>query len=53
MFFEVLTESIARKAAAYAYAILIQKTNPGSENHIDCIIKEQVLKTIKRLEKIE
>ena len=34
-YFEVLTESIARNAAEYAYAILIQKTNPGSGNHVD------------------
>ena len=51
-FFEVLVQSIARKATQYAYAQLIQKSNPGAGNTIDCIIKEQVLQTIHKLEKI-
>lgn len=52
-YFEVLIESVARKATKYAYAQLIQKSNIGTGNTVDCIIKEQVQKTIKRLEKIE
>ena len=52
-YFEVLIESIARKATKYAYAQLVQKSNIGTGNTVDCIIKEQVQKTIKRLEKIE
>ena len=52
-FFEVLIECIARKATNYAYAQLIQKSNIGTGNTVDCIIKEQVQKTIKRLERIE
>ncbi len=51
--FDVLTQPIARKATEYAYAQLIQKSNLGAGNTVDCMIKEQVQKTIKRLEKIE
>jgi hypothetical protein len=52
-FFEVLIESISRKATKYAYAQIVQKTNLGAGNTVDCIIKEQVQNTIQRLEKIE
>lgn len=47
-FFEVLVQSISRKATAYAYAQLVQKSNLGSGNTVDCIIKEQVQKTTTR-----
>lgn len=52
-FFKVLIESISRKATKYAYAQIVQKTNLGAGNTVDCIIKEQVQNTIQRLEKIE
>ena len=52
-FFEVLIESISRKATKYAYAQIVQKTNLGAGNIVDCIIKEQVQNTIQRLEQIE
>lgn len=52
-FFEILIESIAKKATKYAYAQLVQKSNLGAGNAVDCIIKEQVQKTIQRLERIE
>lgn len=50
-YFEVLIQSVARMATQYAYAQLVQKSNLGTGNTVDCIIKEQVQKTIKKLER--
>ena len=52
-FFEVLIESIARKATKYAYAKIRHDMTLGAGNTVDCIIREQVLKTIEKLEKSE
>ncbi len=50
-FFEVLIESIARKATKYAYAKIKHDKTLGAGNAVDCIIREETLKTIEKLEK--
>ncbi len=52
-FFEVLIQSVTRKATQYAYAQFVQKSNIGTENTVDCIIKNQVQKIIKKLERVK
>lgn len=52
-FFEVLLESVARKATEYAYAKIKHDKTLGAGNTIDCIIREQVFKKIGNLEKME
>ena len=49
-FFEVLVQSIARKATQYAYAKLKLEKTLGSGNTVDCIIREETFKAIKRLD---
>jgi hypothetical protein len=48
-YFEVLIQSIARKATAYTYAKIKCDKTLGAGNSIDCIIREQVFKTINKL----
>jgi len=50
-FFEVLLESVARTAAEYAYAKIKHGKTLGAGNTVDCIIREQALKKIEKLEK--
>ena len=49
-YFEVLIQSVARKATQYAYARLKQNMTLGTGNAIDCIIREETLKKIERLD---
>lgn len=52
-FFEVLIQSVARKATKYAYAKIRHGKTLGAGNTIDCIIREETLKEIEKLEKSE
>ena len=50
-FFEVLIQSVARTATKYAYAKIKHCMTLGAGNTVDCIIREQALKTIEKLGK--
>jgi len=50
-FFEVLIQSVARTATKYSYAKIRHDKTLGVGNTVDCIIREQALKTIEKLEK--
>ena len=52
-FFEVLLESVARKATEYTYAKIKHDKTLGAGNTVDCIIREHTLKKIETLEKME
>jgi len=52
-FFEVLLESIARKATEYAYVKIKHAKTLGAGNAVDCIIREETFKKIEKLEKSE
>jgi len=52
-YFEVLLESIARSATEYAYSKIKYDMTLGAGTTVNCIIREQVLKRIKHLEKID
>jgi len=52
-FFEVLIQSVARKATEYAYAKIKHDKTLGAGNTVDCIIREHVFKKIETLEKME
>ena len=49
-FFEVLVQSISRKATAYAYAKLQCNKTLGSGNALDCLIRETVFKSIEKFQ---
>lgn len=52
-FFEVFLESIARTVAEYAYAKIKHNKTLGAGNTVNCIIREETLKKIEKLEKSE
>ncbi len=49
-YFEVMVQSIAKKAAKYAYARIKLDETLGTGNEIDDIIREKVFQTIKRFD---
>jgi len=52
-FFEILVESVARKAAEIAYFQIKHDKIIGAGNTVDCIIRKTVLKKIEKLAKVD
>ena len=48
-YFEVLVQSITRKATQYAYARIYCNKTLGAGNAIDCIIRDETFKEIAKL----
>jgi hypothetical protein len=51
-YFEVLVESVARKAAEYTYAKMVHDMTLGAGNKIDCIIRQAVFAKIERMQNV-
>ena len=49
-YFEVLLQSVARKAAEYTYAKIKHGKTLGAGNAVDCIIRDETFKKIEKLE---
>lgn len=52
-YFEVLIQSITRKAARYAFARIYCNKTLGAGNTIDCIIRDETFKEIAKLANAE
>jgi hypothetical protein len=52
-YFEILVQSITRKATQYTYAKIKCNKTLGAGNTIDCIIRNETLKKINSLENSE
>lgn len=52
-FFEVLIQSVTRKATEYAYAKIKHDKTLGAGTTVNCIIREETFKKIEKLEKSE